>query len=40
LLFSAILILFFKFAAIPVVILIYITLSVIQFKIAHDKVPG
>lgn len=34
LLFSAILILFFKFAAVPVVILMYITLSVIQFKIA------
>lgn len=40
LLFSAILILFFKFAAVPVVILIYITLSIIQFKIAHDEVPG
>jgi CDP-diacylglycerol--serine O-phosphatidyltransferase len=40
LLFSAILILFFKFAAVPVVILFYITLSIIQFKIAHDKVPG
>ncbi|RVT98070.1 CDP-diacylglycerol--serine O-phosphatidyltransferase [Mucilaginibacter limnophilus] len=40
LLFSAILILFFKFAAVPVVILIYIALSIIQFKIAHDKVPG
>lgn len=34
LLFSAILILFFKFAAIPVVILIYIILSIVQFKIA------
>lgn len=32
LLFSAILILFFKFTAVPVVILMYITLSVIQFK--------
>jgi CDP-diacylglycerol--serine O-phosphatidyltransferase len=40
LLFSAILILFFKFAAVPVVIIIYIILSIIQFKIAHDKVPG
>jgi CDP-diacylglycerol--serine O-phosphatidyltransferase len=40
LLFSAILILFFKFAAVPVVIFIYITLSVIQFKIANDKIPG
>jgi CDP-diacylglycerol---serine O-phosphatidyltransferase len=40
LLFSAILILFFKFAAVPVVILIYITLSVIQFKIPHENVPG
>ncbi len=40
LLFSAILILFFKFAAVPVVIFIYITLSIIQFKIANDKVPG
>jgi CDP-diacylglycerol--serine O-phosphatidyltransferase len=38
LLFSAILILFFKFAAVPVIILIYITLSVIQFKIAHESV--
>jgi CDP-diacylglycerol--serine O-phosphatidyltransferase len=34
LLFSAILILFFKFAAVPVVIFIYILLSVIQFKFA------
>jgi CDP-diacylglycerol--serine O-phosphatidyltransferase len=40
LLFSAILILFFKFAAVPVVIFIYITLSIIQFKIVHEKVPG
>jgi CDP-diacylglycerol--serine O-phosphatidyltransferase len=40
LLFSAILILFFKFAAVPVIILIYITLSIIQFKISHDKIPG
>lgn len=40
LLFSAILILFFKFVAVPVVIFIYITLSVIQFKFANDKVPG
>jgi CDP-diacylglycerol--serine O-phosphatidyltransferase len=38
LLISAILILFFKFAAVPVIILIYITLSVIQFKIAHESV--
>ncbi|HEY0244796.1 MAG TPA: CDP-alcohol phosphatidyltransferase family protein [Mucilaginibacter sp.] len=40
LLFSAILILFFKFAAVPVVIFIYIGLSIIQFKIAHDEVSG
>jgi CDP-diacylglycerol--serine O-phosphatidyltransferase len=40
LLFSAILILFFKFAAVPVVIFIYITLSIIQFKFTNDKVPG
>jgi len=40
LLFSAILILFFKFAAVPVVILIYITLSVIQFKFSNDKVSS
>jgi len=40
LLFSAILILFFKFAAVPVVILIYITLSIIQFKFSHDKISG
>jgi CDP-diacylglycerol--serine O-phosphatidyltransferase len=38
LLFSAILILFFKFAAVPVVIFIYIALSIIQFKIASDTV--
>ncbi len=36
LLFSAILILFFKFAAVPVVIFIYITLSIIQFKFSND----
>jgi CDP-diacylglycerol--serine O-phosphatidyltransferase len=40
LLFAAILILFFKFAAVPVIIIFYITLSIIQFKIPHDKVPG
>jgi CDP-diacylglycerol--serine O-phosphatidyltransferase len=40
LLFSAILILFFKFAAVPVVIFIYIILSIIQFKFTNDKVPG
>ena len=40
LLFSAILILFFKFAAVPVVIFLYIVLSIIQFKIDNDKVPG
>jgi CDP-diacylglycerol--serine O-phosphatidyltransferase len=40
LLFSAILVLFFKFAAVPVVILIYITLSIIQFKFANNEVPG
>jgi CDP-diacylglycerol---serine O-phosphatidyltransferase len=40
LLFSAILILFFKFVAVPVVIFFYITLSIIQFKFANDKVPG
>ena len=34
LLFSAILILFFKFAAVPVVILMYIALSIIQYRIA------
>jgi CDP-diacylglycerol--serine O-phosphatidyltransferase len=36
LLFSAILILFFKFAAVPVVILFYIILSIIQFRFAND----
>lgn len=36
LLFSAILILFFKFAAVPVVIFMYITLSVIQFKFSDE----
>ncbi len=40
LLFSAILILFFKFAAVPVVIFIYITLSIIQFKFSNDKVSS
>ncbi|GAB3906239.1 CDP-alcohol phosphatidyltransferase family protein [Mucilaginibacter boryungensis] len=40
LLISAILILFFKFAAVPVVIFIYITLSIIQLKFDNDKVPG
>jgi CDP-diacylglycerol--serine O-phosphatidyltransferase len=35
LLFSAILILFFKFAAVPVIILIYVILSIIQFKFAN-----
>ncbi|MES2279654.1 MAG: CDP-diacylglycerol--serine O-phosphatidyltransferase [Bacteroidota bacterium] len=40
LLFSAILILFFKFAAVPVVIFLYIILSIIQFKFDNDKVPG
>lgn len=40
LLFSAILILFFKFAAVPVIIFIYITLSIIQLKFDNDKVPG
>jgi CDP-diacylglycerol--serine O-phosphatidyltransferase len=40
LLFSAILILFFKFVAVPVVIIIYITLSLIQLKFTNDKVPG
>ena len=40
LLFSAILILFFKFVAVPVVIFFYITLSIIQFKFANDKIPG
>jgi CDP-diacylglycerol--serine O-phosphatidyltransferase len=38
LLFSAILILFFKFAAVPVVILFYIILSIIQFKFANDTI--
>lgn len=40
LLFSAILILFFKFVAVPVVIFIYIALSVIQFKFANEPVIG
>jgi len=38
LLFSAILILFFKFAAVPVVIFIYVTLSIIQFKFTNMSV--
>ena len=40
LLFSAILILFFKFAAVPVVIIIYITMSLIQLKFADDHMVG
>ena len=40
LLFSAILILFFKFAAVPVIIIMYITLSIIQYKFSNDKVSG
>jgi CDP-diacylglycerol--serine O-phosphatidyltransferase len=40
LLFSAILILFFKFAAVPVIILIYVILSIIQFKFANEPVIG
>ncbi|TSJ40623.1 CDP-diacylglycerol--serine O-phosphatidyltransferase [Mucilaginibacter corticis] len=40
LLFSAILILFFKFVAVPVVIFIYIALSIVQFKIANDHIIG
>jgi CDP-diacylglycerol--serine O-phosphatidyltransferase len=36
LLFSALLILFFKFAAVPVIIFMYVALSFIQFKIAND----
>ncbi|RCH56418.1 CDP-diacylglycerol--serine O-phosphatidyltransferase [Mucilaginibacter hurinus] len=40
LLLSAILILFFKFAAVPVVIVFYITLSLIQLKFANGKVSG
>jgi len=40
LLFSAILILFFKFAAIPVVILIYIILSIVQFKFSGNTVAS
>jgi CDP-diacylglycerol--serine O-phosphatidyltransferase len=38
LLFSAILILFFKFAAVPVIIFIYIILSIIKFKFNHDPI--
>ena len=38
LLFSAILILFFKFAAVPVVIFIYIVLSVVQFKFTGEPI--
>jgi CDP-diacylglycerol---serine O-phosphatidyltransferase len=40
LLFSAILILFFKFAAVPVIIVMYITLSIIQFKFSDDKISS
>jgi CDP-diacylglycerol--serine O-phosphatidyltransferase len=40
LLFSAILILFFKFAAVPVIIIMYITLSIIQFKFSNDKISS
>ncbi len=38
LLFSAILLLFFKFAAVPVIIFIYLVLSVIQFKLAAEPI--
>jgi CDP-diacylglycerol--serine O-phosphatidyltransferase len=38
LLFSSILILFFKFAAVPVVIVMYITLSIIQLKFADGSI--
>jgi CDP-diacylglycerol--serine O-phosphatidyltransferase len=38
LLFSAILILFFKFAAVPVVIVMYITLSLIQLRFTDDTI--
>jgi CDP-diacylglycerol---serine O-phosphatidyltransferase len=37
LLFSAILILFFKFAAVPLVILLYISLSIVQFRIVSPS---
>lgn len=40
LLFAAILILFFKFAAVPMVIFIYISLSIVQFKIANNNIVG
>jgi CDP-diacylglycerol--serine O-phosphatidyltransferase len=40
LLFSAILILFFKFAAVPVVIVFYIILSIIQFKFSNEDILG
>ncbi|MCR8559848.1 CDP-diacylglycerol--serine O-phosphatidyltransferase [Mucilaginibacter sp. BJC16-A38] len=40
LLFSAILILFFKFAAVPVVIVFYIILSFIQFKFSNEDILG
>jgi CDP-diacylglycerol--serine O-phosphatidyltransferase len=40
LLFSAILILFFKFAAVPVIIVMYVTLSIIQFRFTNDKISG
>ncbi len=38
LLFSAILILFFKFAAVPVIIVMYIALSIIQFKFSNGTI--
>ena len=40
LLLSAILILFFKFAAVPVIIVMYVTLSVVQSRLTHDKISG
>jgi CDP-diacylglycerol--serine O-phosphatidyltransferase len=40
LLFSAILILFFKFAAVPVVIIFYIALSLIQLKFTDNIIVG
>ena len=40
LLFSAILILFFKFAAVPVIIVMYIALSIIQFKFSNGTIAS
>jgi CDP-diacylglycerol--serine O-phosphatidyltransferase len=40
LLISAILILFYKFAAVPAIVILYIAISIIQIRTSNDKVSG